>query len=342
MQWIKNIPRIEWQIIILYFFVLLNLLFWGEWVEEDFPFFSDDTRYLLINIQMVEVIKQMIAVLIVVYYIVPKFFSKGKYYSSVILIILVLMLMRVIDPWILPFTSSPLTPDLLPNLIWGVVENGEVISFPCFLLLAFSYHKSQKNLLVLQKEQKENELKILQTQVDPHFLFNNLNILDILIDTDTEKAKTFTRKLSDLYRYMIRHKDEDVVPLSTEWKFCQNYLFLLQQRFNGLFPIHVEFDTADLENFFIPPAAMQTLIENITKHNIALPKQPIKTWISIKNNRLIVKNNYRPKEHSGEKSGTGLENLSTRVEIMTDKKLEVKIADDLYIVKVPLVSQINP
>lgn len=340
MNWFKNIDRSDWMIIGIYAFLLFNLLFWGEWLEEDWAFWSKDTRYLFFNISGVEVLKQMILVLLIVFYIVPRFFNQKKYFTTFGLIVMLLLIASVINPYILPYTSTPLQPDLLANLFWGILDNGEAISFPCFLLLAKSFYQSQMDVLALQKEQKETELRVLQAQVDPHFLFNNLNILDILIEQDPQKARVFTRKLSSLYRYMIRHKDNEFVPLSTEWDFCEDYIYLIAQRFNGLFPVSHQLDSDKMAQYLVPPAAVQTLLENITKHNVALPESPIHTRISLDDGFLIISNEYRSKNKVKDSTGTGLRNLASRIALLTDKQLDYRIENGHFIVRLPLVEQI--
>ncbi|MEO0875310.1 MAG: hypothetical protein AAFY48_11960, partial [Bacteroidota bacterium] len=170
MNWLQNIKRSDWIIIGIYGALLLNLMFWGEWLEEDWSLWSKDSRYLFFNISVVEVVKQLTMMILIVFYVVPTFFNKKKYLLSFGLIVLILLIARIIDPYILPYTSEPLQPDLGAKLFWGVLENGEAISFPCFLLLAKSFYQSQLAVVALQKEQKETALRVLQAQVDPHFL----------------------------------------------------------------------------------------------------------------------------------------------------------------------------
>ncbi len=340
MKWLRNIDRSDWLILGIYGFIILNLQFWGEWLEEDWDFWSKDTRYLFFNICCVEVVKQLTMVVLIVFYVVPAYFNKKRYAVAFGLIILILLIARIVDPYILPYTSEPLQPDLAANLFWGILNNGETISFPCFLLLAKSFYQSQVAMLALQKEQKETELKVLQAQVDPHFLFNNLNILDILIERDPQRAREFTRKLSSLYRYMIRHKDDEIVPLTTEWAFCQDYIYLITQRFNGLFPVESSIDEAEMDQYFIPPASLQTLLENITKHNAALPQSPVHTRIEIADDYLMVSNEFRPKKEVQDSTGTGLRNLAARIALLTDKQLEYRIDNEMFTVQLPLVKQI--
>ncbi len=340
MKWLNNIKRSDWIIIGIYGALLINLLFWGEWLEEDWPFWSKDTRYLFFNISVVEVVKQLTMMILIVFYVVPTFFNKKKYLLSFGLIVLILLVARIIDPYILPYTSEPLQPDLGAKLFWGVLEHGEAISFPCFLLLAKSFYQSQLAVVALQKEQKETALKVLQAQVDPHFLFNNLNILDILIEQNPDKARIFTRKLSSLYRYMTRHKDDEVVPLGTEWAFCQDYIYLISQRFNGLFPVKTELTTDQLDQYFVPPAAVQTLLENITKHNVALPQKPVQITIGVASEYLLVSNDFRPKIPIEDSSGTGLQNLAARVGLLTDQEIVYGEENGQFVVQLPLVKQL--
>ncbi|MEL6657506.1 MAG: histidine kinase [Bacteroidota bacterium] len=340
MNWLQNIKRSDWIIIGIYGALLLNLMFWGEWLEEDWSLWSKDSRYLFFNISVVEVVKQLTMMILIVFYVVPTFFNKKKYLLSFGLIVLILLIARIIDPYILPYTSEPLQPDLGAKLFWGVLENGEAISFPCFLLLAKSFYQSQLAVVALQKEQKETALRVLQAQVDPHFLFNNLNILDILIEQNPDKARVFTRKLSSLYRYMTRHKDDDIVPLSTEWEFCQDYIYLISQRFNGLFPVQTEFAIEQLEQYLVPPASVQTLLENVTKHNVALPQKPIQITIEIANEYLVMRNDFRPKVDPEDSSGTGLQNLAARVALLTDQEITYGEQGGQFVVRLPLVKQL--
>lgn len=329
--------RSDWLIIGIYSFLLWNLQFWGEWLEEDWSFWSKDTRYLLINISLVEVLRQVLTVIAIVFFIVPRYFYRKRYALSIALIIGILAFMRLIEPYILPYTSEPHYPEFFPKLLFGIMNGGEAIAFPSFLLLARSYYQSQRDMLALQKEQKETQLKVLQAQVDPHFLFNSLNILDILIPVNPEKAQQFTKKLAALYRYMIRHKDEDVVSLLDEWEFCKDYLFLIKQRFNGLFPVSTELNERELDQYFIPPAAMQTLLENITKHNVALPDKPVEITIELESDYIVIRNDYQPKAGMEESTGTGLQNLASRIALLTDRELQQEIEDGKFVVKVPLV-----
>ena len=130
------------------------------------------------------------------------------------------------------------------------------------------------------------------------------------------------------------------MPLSTEWEFCQDYIYLMGQRFNGLFPVQNNLNPELAEQYFIPPASVQTLLENITKHNVALPQNPVHTEIRIADDYLIMSNEYQPKAQVQDSTGTGLHNLAARIALLTDKKLEYEVQNGHFIVRLPLVKQI--
>ena len=136
---------------------------------------------------------------------------------------------------------------------------------------------------------------------------------------------------------MIRHKDQDVVSLKEEWQFSEDYIFLLQQRFDDLYFFDSSLDGENLEEYFIPPASMQTLLENIVKHNFALPDEPIHAKIYLEGNYLCVQNDSRPKESVKDSMGTGLNNLKKRIRLLTDQNLIIEKKLTSFLVKVPLV-----
>jgi len=82
---------------------------------------------------------------------------------------------------------------------------------------------------------------------------------------------------------------------------------------------------------------MQTLLENIVKHNFALPEAPIHATIYLENDFLCVKNDCKPKENVKDSTGTGLTNLKKRIRLLTDQSVEIEQTDDVFLVKVPLV-----
>lgn len=209
-----------------------------------------------------------------------------------------------------------------------------MVGFPLGILLMKKFYEGQNQFLKIEKQQKESELKLLRSQIDPHFLFNNLNTLDSLIDSDSEKAKEYINRLSLIYRYLIQTKDAEVMELSKELKFAENYIFLIETRFGNDYKFNIE-KKVTISNKFIPTGALQTLLENVVKHNKA-NKEPIETNITITEGWLTVKNT-KTNTPNKESLGTGLENLQTRYELLSDKKIAVGNSTNKFIISIPII-----
>ena len=199
----------------------------------------------------------------------------------------------------------------------------------------------QREYLVLEKEKQENELKMLKSQIDPHFLFNNLNILDVLIERDPQVARVYLKKLASLYRYLIRHKDEEVVTLNEEWNFAGDYIYLLQQRFGEAFHFSRSSGYQGLNEYFIPQGAMQTVIENVVKHNEGDDRQPVDVEISMEGEMIVVSNTLRPKLNAGDNNGTGLANLLARYRLLSDRQPVIQNHNGRYVVRLPLIRNLK-
>ena len=184
------------------------------------------------------------------------------------------------------------------------------------LLLTKKFYESQKQILSFEKQQKENELKLLRSQIDPHFLFNNLNTLDSLIDTNSNKAKEYINRLSLIYRYLIKTKDSEVMELVEEVALARNYIFLIKTRFGDDYEFEIK-EEIDLEDKFILTGAIQNLLENVVKHNKSEQGNTIKTTITIQKDRLTVLNSKSNKKSANESFGTGLENLKIRYKYLS-------------------------
>ena len=192
-------------------------------------------------------------------------------------------------------------------------------------------------LLKLQKDNLQSQFETLKNQVNPHFLFNSLNVLASLISVDPELAEKFTGQLSKIYRYVLEHKSEDVVPLSTETDFLESYVFLLNIRFKDKLKVNIMIP-ADKLNMKIPPLAIQLLIENAIKHNIFSIKSPLIIDVLVDDkDYLNVINNYQKREKQIESTGLGLQNITDRIGYFTDKKPYFGIRGNKFVAKIPLL-----
>lgn len=232
------------------------------------------------------------------------------------------------------------TPSL-ELLLWGVLRHAQSYGILAAIMIGKQFFDIQRQYFALEKEKRENELKMLKSQIDPHFLFNNLNILDVLIERDPHAARAYLKHLAALYRYLIRHKDEEVVSLHDEWAFAKDYIYLLQQRFGDAFQFKLEGDLQHLNSFFIPPGAMQTVIENVVKHNQGDDQSPIMVSITLEGDHIFVRNTLRPKLDGTESNGTGLANLRARYRLLVDQALDVRREQGEFVVQLPLIRSIK-
>ncbi len=192
-----------------------------------------------------------------------------------------------------------------------------------------------------EKGKAEAELKLLKSQIDPHFLFNNLNILSSLIKKDTDRADNFITRFSNLYRYMLSSGDKDFVGMNEELRFLDDYVYLLNQRFGTAYQIENNIDREVAYQYIILPAALQGLVENAVKHNEGSRNEPLKITIDIKNETIRVANAIRPKMTQPNSTGTGLKNLQARYELLTNKSIQITEEQGLFEVRLPLIKMLN-
>ncbi len=286
----------------------------------------------------------VVLAIVIVYFFTP-IFLKNKRFFVFILYCLVLL---VADAFLCKYVAMLLCGCWLPitlNTIVKAMQYQVIVAAPMAMILIIKqFIETQNHLLLAEKEKKEAELKLLKQQIDPHFLFNNLNILGALIQQDKGIAGEYLKKFASLYRYIISHKDEDVVLLDDEWTFAKNYVYLLEQRFGKAY----RFNLLDLSNQnhqllftrFVPPGAIQTLIENITKHNQSEEEKPLAITIDFDDDYLTIKNEIRSKITPVVSTQTGLQNLQIRYALLSDKAMTINKLDGFFTVKIPLLKSI--
>jgi sensor histidine kinase YesM len=201
--------------------------------------------------------------------------------------------------------------------------------------------KMRENLLLAQRAQVETQLKLLQQKVDPHFLFNNLNVLSSLIERNPEAASQFVTHFTRIYRYILQHMDAEIVPLDEELAFAQDYIYLVEQRFGHAYRIGVSLAPEQVRENLIIPTALQGLIENAVKHNEGSARLPLPINIALNGDYLTVSNQLRPKSQVSQSAGTGLENLQARYRLLTDKPVEINRGEESFAVKVPLLKVVH-
>lgn len=172
--------------------------------------------------------------------------------------------------------------------------------------------EANTQLLKVQKENLQSQFDVLKQQVNPHFLFNSLNVLTSLIRIEPELAEKFTEHLSKVYRYVLENKDNELVKLSTELDFLDAYLFLLNIRFMDKIRVNINISDQRKEAMVIP-LAMQLLIENAIKHNSMSKKSPLVIDIFVDEQcYLNIINNLQEREAHMTSTGVGLKNIQNR------------------------------
>ena len=177
----------------------------------------------------------------------------------------------------------------------------------------------------------------LKRQVNPHFLFNSLNILDCLIcEEQTEKASTYTHKLAGIYRYMIKSEDEEVVSLRDELTFAQLYIDLLKVRFPEGFDVIIDVPEDKMARF-VPPCSIQLLIENATKHNAVNTETPLIVHVTAEGEQVMVSNNIVPKVTKSQSTGLGQKYIRQLYMDMSGKSIDIRHTEKEYCVTLPLL-----
>jgi len=184
----------------------------------------------------------------------------------------------------------------------------------------------------LMKQQATYQLKALQNQVNPHFLFNNLHTLASVFRQDAVLGEQFTKQLATVYRYLLKGNQESVVNFSQEKNIINAYVFLLKIRFGNYLNIQFE---AIPDNFKVIPITLQMLIENAIKHNVANREFPLKISIYTHNNYLTIQNNVQLKTSVGYSSGIGLQNIIQRYSLLGDRQVIIEENNEEFIVKLP-------
>lgn len=200
-------------------------------------------------------------------------------------------------------------------------------------------HKAQTQLLNVQRVLVETQFKNLQQQVNPHFLFNSLNILSALIKLDTNKSILFTQKLAEVYRFFLKTQKEVLISLREELQFVNNYFFLVTCRFGKAFRLDVQHDSGtSCNDLYVIPGTLQLLVENAVKHNTANEEFPVIIKIKTDDNTLTVLNLISKKENT--ESGYGLSNLALRYQLLNKEKVNYFEREGIFCVQIPLLKNI--
>lgn len=205
-----------------------------------------------------------------------------------------------------------------------------------FTVIMMEYFVQIRKNQKLIQENLHIQYKELKDQINPHFLFNSLNILVSLINKDSSEAVRYTKKLSDVYRYVLSIDVENLIYLKEEVKFISTYIEILQIRFGKGLNVVSSIDEHDMGRKIIP-MSLQVLIENAVKHNAVSPSKPLEIRLSSDGNSLTVSNNLIVRKSIDKSTGIGLSNLDKKYVLITGRHIKITKTEDYFIVKLPLL-----
>jgi sensor histidine kinase YesM len=259
--------------------------------------------------------------------------------ASFLISIGVIFLLRIFEDVVVERVSvrTFLSKEHLSNYLVAII-----LTFVVTLAFhAFYFYKAYAESKV--KEQKiiagtaSAQFESLKNQIDPHFLFNSLNVLSSLIEENPENAQRFTTSLSKIYRYVLEQKDKELVSVSEELAFAKTYMNLLKMRFENsiTYDVPVDFDPEAK----VVPLSLQLLLENTIKHNIVSEQKPLHIKIYVENNYLIVENNLQKKEVLQDRRGVGLQNIVKRYALISERKMLIEESENYFKVKIPILTK---
>lgn len=203
------------------------------------------------------------------------------------------------------------------------------------------WKKSAKKEVVEQKliaKSANAQFETLKNQLDPHFLFNSLNVLSSLIDENPNHAQRFTSSMSKIYRYVLEQKDKELVTVEEELDFAKTYCNLLKTRFED--SVNFEFEVSEQDRKgFVVPLSLQLLLENCIKHNFATSAKPLNIRIFSDSGFLCVENNLQQREVTKDREGIGLSNIVQRYALITDRNVFIEKSEQNFKVKIPLLTE---
>lgn len=210
------------------------------------------------------------------------------------------------------------------------------ILFNVFSVVVIDFFVQTQRHQALQQENTRIQYQQLKNQINPHFLFNSINVLVSLINIDSKRATDYAKKLSNVYRYVLTHDLEDTITISSELGFIRNYAEILTIRFGEGLRFAFDVQETDMQRN-IPPMALQVLVENAVKHNIITTSKPLDISISSNGEVLTVANNLNLGKRVGDTTGIGLHNLQKKYAILTNKPIAVEQDDTVFTIKLPLL-----
>ncbi len=240
--------------------------------------------------------------------------------------------------------------DVPPSENWGQFKLALAFTFRINLFLhtinAITYFNEKLKNTVLEAERLktlsvESQFEALRNQINPHFLFNSLNVLSGIVHKDADLASDFIKQLANVYRYLLYNQENKTVSLRAEMEFIDAFVFLLKLRFADQVIISQDVSDAYRDAFQLPPASVQLLVENAIKHNVTSRKSPLHVNIFVENDFLVVQNTLQRVPKPTLPGGIGLNNIKMRYQHLVDREVQVVDDEKYFMVKLPLIKRVT-
>lgn len=229
------------------------------------------------------------------------------------------------------------------GLVDQMITTGVITFLVTVIITSFFYSraffKSWRDALIREEKYKAESEKfhhqMLKNQVNPHFLFNSLNTLTSLVEHNPTAAVKFIKKLSDVYRYVLEQRNNEMVTLQEEIDLVNAYIFMQQHRYGDSLMVSINIEH---HSWMIPPMSLQMLIENAIKHNTITEENPLSITIEEEGGYLVISNSLKPRRSVDDKTGIGLSNIKSRYEFLTAKPVSYGPENGMhFVVRIPLI-----
>lgn len=227
------------------------------------------------------------------------------------------------------FDMFMLRLNTMEGFLKGILVLSMLFSLTFFKRWKIEFQENER----LKRNQLELENRALKSQLNPHFLFNNLNTLSGLIQADQSIANDFLKEMSDMYRYILKSTDQELVPLSDEIQFAENYSYLIKKRFGKNFNYSIEINSLD---YMLPPISLHLLLENMVKHNRIDDAHPMEFTIKQNEDWLFVENRINLKTEV-DSTNKGLYILTEQYSFLTKRSIDISSENNTFLVKLPLL-----
>ena len=351
MKWIDNIPKIwkrAYLLICIWYFVNFAVSAFFEWK------FSNPSSYVLWNTFF---LFEALCVLIVIIFLwthwLFRFRAPIQIIGHVIGLIIHFLLMGTLSYYFNDYMEGLVyfehwQEHIMELMSWDAtrIYDQYIITVAVYYIISYfqGLQKQQSEKSELALKNKEMQISLLKSQINPHFLFNTLNSISTLVSTSKEQARRLITQLSDIFRYALDSHSGEKVKLIHEIDFIENYIRIQQVRFGDRLRFEKNIDTSCL-GISIPPMILQPLVENSIKHGVYNSLDEVKITLHTKkiDNLLfiIIGNDYDKNETNKKGTGTGLTNIRKRLKLLynNDNLMLINDYDNYFEVTIKIPQQ---